>query len=243
MRDYQDAYGQAVLDYLKGMGGFEIVERDDGYFGPSGGPKAYLGRFKDWSPDQRKAMRYVKGKVLDIGCGAGRHSLYLQEKGFKVVGIDTSPLALKACRLRGLKRTKLISITQVDPSLGRFDTLLMLGNNFGLFASFKRARWLLRRFQGITSSKARIIAESMDPYQTDDPVHLEYHKFNRKRGRMAGQARLRIRYKKHATRWFDYLLVSKNEMKNILKGTGWQVKRFIDTEGPVYTAIIEKHIP
>jgi hypothetical protein len=119
----------------------------------------------------------------------------------------------------------------------------MLGNNFGLFANFRRARWLLKRFQGITSSKARIIAESMDPYQTDDPVHLEYHKFNRKRGRMAGQARLRIRYKKHATPWFDYLLVSKDEMKSILKGTGWQVKRFIDTEGPVYTAIIEKHIP
>jgi len=243
MKDDQDAYGRAVFDYLKGMGGFEIVERDDGYFGPSGGPKAYLGGFKDWSPDQRKAMRYVRGKVLDIGCGAGRHSLYLQEKGFAVLGIDTSPLALKVCRLRGLKKTRLMSVTQISSKLGKCDTLLMLGNNFGLLANFKRARWLLKRFQGITSSKARIIAESMDPYQTDDPVHLEYHKLNRKRGRMPGQARLRIRYKKHATPWFDYLLVSKDEMKNILKGTGWQVKRFIDTEGPVYTAIIEKYVP
>jgi SAM-dependent methyltransferase len=240
MKYDQDAYGHAVFDYLRGMGGFEIVERDDGYFGPSGGPWAYLSEYKDWSPDQRKAMRYVRGKVLDIGCGGGRHSLYLQEKGFDVLGVDTSPLAIKVCKLRGLRKTKLTSITQLSPKLGRFDTMLMLGNNFGLFASFKRARWLLARFKRITSARARIITESMDPYQTDDPVHFDYHKLNRRKGRMSGQARIRIRYKRHVTPWFDYLLVSKDEMKEIMKGTGWRVERFIDAEGPVYTAIIEK---
>jgi len=240
MKYDQDAYDHAVFDYLRGMGGFEIVERDDGYFGPSGGPAAYLSTYNHWQPEQKKAMRYVKGKVLDIGCGAGRHSLYLQEKGFVVVGMDTSPLALKVCRLRGLKRTRRMSITQVDASLGMFDTLLMLGNNVGLFANFKRARWLLKRFHRITSEKARIIAETTDPYQTDDPVHLEYHKFNEGRGRMSGQARIRVRYKRHVTPWFDYLLVSKEEMRHILKGTGWRVSRFIDSSDAAYIAIIEK---
>jgi SAM-dependent methyltransferase len=240
MKYDQDAYGHAVFDYLNGMGGFEIVQRDDGYFGPSGGPAAYLSTYKDWHPEQRKAMRCVRGRVLDIGCGAGRHSLYLQEKGFEVLGIDTSPLALKACRLRGLKRTKLLSITAVGPGLGRFDTLLMLGNNFGLFADFKRARWLLKRFHGITSDEARIITETTDPYQTDDPVHLEYHRFNKSRGRMSGQARIRVRYKRHVTPWFDYLLVSKEEMRHILKGTGWRVGRIIDSRDAAYIAIIEK---
>jgi hypothetical protein len=60
---------------------------------------------------------------------------------------------------------------------------------------------------------------------------------------MSGQARLRIRYKKHATPWFDYLLVSREEMKNVLNDTGWCVRRFIDSEGPVYTAVIEKCVP
>jgi SAM-dependent methyltransferase len=240
MKSDQDAYGHAVFDYLKGVGGFEIGERHDGFVSPSGGPKLYFAQYRDWSPDQRKAMRYVRGRVLDIGCGAGRHSLYLQQKGFEVLGIDTSPLALRVCRLRGLKKIKLLSITQINSKLGRFDTLLMLGNNFGLFANFRRARWLLGRFHRITSGKARIIAESMNPYQTDDPVNFEYHKLNRKRGRMSGQLRIRLRYKKHATPWFDYLLVSKDEMKQILKDTGWSIRRFIDTKGPVYTAIIEK---
>jgi len=240
MKYDQDAYGHAVFDHLKGVGGSEIGEREDGFVSPSGGPKLYFRDYREWSPDQRKAMRYVRGRVLDIGCGAGRHSLYLQQKGFEVLGIDTSPLALRVCRLRGLKKTKLLSITRINSKLGKFDTLLMLGNNFGLFANFRRARWLLGRFHSITSERARIIAESMDPYQTDDPVNLEYHRLNRKRGRMSGQLRIRLRYKKHATPWFDYLLVSKDEMKQILKDTGWSVRRFIDTKGPVYTAIIER---
>ena len=59
---------------------------------------------------------------------------------------------------------------------------------------------------------------------------------------MAGQLRLRIRYRTYATPWFDYLLVSKDEMRSILDGTGWQVARFIDSRGPAYVAVIEKAI-
>lgn len=240
MKDHQEAHGHAMFDHLNGKGAFEIVERDDGFITPTNAPKVYFSKFRDWPPHEKKAMRYVRGRVLDIGCGAGRHCLYLQDKGFDVLGIDLSPLAIKVCKLRGLKKVKSVSITQISSKLGKFDTLLMLGNNFGLFGSFNRAKWLLKRFHKITSEKARIIAESMDPYKTDEPAHLEYHKFNRKRGRMSGQLRLRVRYKKYATPWFDYLLVSKDEMQNVLDGTGWQVKSFLDSDDPMYVAIIEK---
>jgi len=240
MKNYQDAHGYAMYDHLKGKGGFEIVERDDGFITPTNAPAVYFSKYRDWPSHNKKAMRYVKGKVLDIGCGAGRHCLYLQHKGFDVLGIDLSPLAIKVCKLRGLKKAKSTSITQINSKLGKFDTMLMLGNNFGLFESYSRAKWLLKRFHKITSEKARIIAESMDPYKTDEPAHLEYHKFNRKQGRMSGQVSIRVRYKKHASRWFDYLLVSKDEMAHILEGTGWRVKRFIDSENSMYIAIIEK---
>ena len=88
-----------------------------------------------------------------------------------------------------------MSVTQLGSDLGRFDTLLMLGKNFGLFGSFKRARRLLKRFYDMTSGKGRIIAETLDPYKTRDPFHLEYHKLNRESGRMSGQVRLRVRFK------------------------------------------------
>ena len=240
MKDYQDAHGYSMYDYLRGKGGFEIAERDDGFITPTNAPKVYFSKFMDWPPYEKKAMRYVKGRVLDIGCGAGRHSLYLQEKGFDVLGMDLSPLAIKVCKLRGLKKAKVLSINQISSKLAKFNTLLMLGNNFGLFGSFKKAKRLLKRFHKITSEKARIIAESMDPYKTDEPAHLEYHKYNRKRGRMSGQLSLRVRYKKYATPWFDYLIVSKQEMEDILKGTDWRVKRFIDDKQSMYVAIIEK---
>jgi 2-polyprenyl-3-methyl-5-hydroxy-6-metoxy-1,4-benzoquinol methylase len=55
-------------------------------------------------PDEKKAIDYAKGRVLDVGCGAGRHILYLQKKGLKVLGIDQSPLAVNMCKLRGAKK-------------------------------------------------------------------------------------------------------------------------------------------
>jgi len=241
MKEHQDAYGHEVYDYhYKRRDAYEIVERDDGFFDVSGGPKAYLSEYEEWPSHEKEAMNYVTGKVLDIGCGAGRHSLYLQERGHDVLGVDISPLAVEVCKLRGLKNAKVIPITRISSKLGTFDTLLMLGNNFGLFGSFKRARWLLRRFHGMTTEGARIVAESNDPRKTTLREHLEYHDLNRRRGRMPGQLRIRVRYKKYVTPWFDYLLVSKGEMEEILGGTGWGVKRYLDSEGSVYIVIIEK---
>ena len=218
----------------------EIGERDDGYIGVSAGAAAYFQEYKDWPSHMRRAMRYARGRVLDIGCGAGRHSLYLQGKGLDVLGIDSSPLAVEVCRLRGLINAEVKSINQINSRLGVFDTILMLGNNFGLFGSFEGARRLLKRFSKMTSRNGRIISETNDVYKTDLPEHLSYHEFNRQRGRMAGQIRLKIRYKKYATPWFDYLMVSKEEMENILDGTDWRANKYVESSGSQYIAIIDK---
>jgi len=240
MGKMHDAFGQEIWAHFRGKDSFEIIERDDGYFDASSGAKVYFSDYGDWPSIERRAMAFAKGRVLDVGCGAGRHSLYLQGKGLDVTGIDNSPLAVKVCKLRGLKRVRLMSITQVDFNSNSFDTIIMLGNNFGLFGSEKRARWLLRKFYRMTSSDATIIAESNDPYRTDNPDHLRYHRLNRRRGRMAGQLRIRVRFGKYVGNWFNYLIVSKEEMKYLLKGTGWRVKEFISSKSSPYVAIIEK---
>jgi len=241
MEPERDAYGQEVWAYYKRKAGFEIVERDDGYFDVSSGPRLYFLEYDEWPSHEKKAMEFVKGRVLDIGCGAGRHSLYLQGRGFDVLGIDISPLAIKVCKLRGLKKAKVMSIDEIgNLAPNSFDTVLMLGNNFGLFGSPQKANKLLKKFYEITSPGALIIAESLDPYKTENPAHLEYHEFNRKRGRMPGQLRIRVRFEKYVTDWFDYLIVSKDEMKQILEGTGWKIKGFIDSGNAQYIAIIQK---
>ena len=244
LKDHQDAFGHEMYDYFMSNEGrqdiIEIGERDDGYIDVSASSTGYFSEFRNWSRHEKKAMRYVRGSVLDIGSGAGRHSLYLQGKGLDVLGIDNSPLAVEVCRLRGLEKAEVKPINQINSRLGVFDTILMLGNNFGLFGSFEGARRLLKRFSKITSKNGRIIAETNDIYKTDLPEHLSYHEFNRQRGRMAGQIRLKIRYKKYATPWFDYLMVSKEEMENILDGTDWRVNKYVESSGSQYIAIIDK---
>ena len=239
MTDYRDAYGQQLYEAYLLENEFEVIERRDGYLDICDATH-YLSMYKDWPSHERKAMRYMKGKVLDIGCGAGRHALYAQHRGHDVLGVDISPLAIKVCKRRGLKKTKQMSITQVSRKLGIFDTLLMLGNNFGLVGNPKRARWLLRRFYGMTSDQGKIIAGTLDPYDTTDRAHLDYHKENRDRGRMGGQVRMRIRQGRHVGDWFDYLFVSRKEMDRLLRGSGWTVSRFLEPSGPAYAAILEK---
>jgi len=239
LKPEEDAFGQMIWAYYQGKEVFEVWERNDGYISVAS-PKTYFSEYEDWALHQRKAMEFVKGRVLDIGCGVGRHSLYLQKKGFDVLGIDNSPLAVEICRLRGLKKAKVMSIEEAKFKPSSFDSIIMMGNNFSLFGSLKKARRLLQKFCSMTSRNALIIAETRDPYKTDNPAYLEYYEFNRKRGRMSGQLRGRVRFEKYIGKWFDWLMVSKKEMKKILKGTGWKIKKFIDSEDSQYIAIIEK---
>ena len=240
MKKLMDPFGHALYDYYRGQRRSAIVERDDGYVEGDFGMRPYFDGFQDWPRHERRALGLARGRVMDIGCGAGRVALYLQRQGLDVLGIDVSPLALKVARLRGLRHTKLISLTRLTARLGCFDTLLMFGNNFGLFENPTRARWLLRRFHRLTSAGGRIIAETLDPYKTTVSHHRAYQRRNRGRGRMSGQARIRVRYQRYATPYFDYLFVSKTELVALLRGTGWRVRRYFDAPGPNYIAVLEK---
>jgi cyclopropane fatty-acyl-phospholipid synthase-like methyltransferase len=119
-------------------------------------------------------MRYARGRVLDVGCGGGRVALHLQARDQEVIAIDVSPGAIEACRRRGVRDPRLLSIDEIEESLGLFDAIVMLGNNFGLFASAGEAKRLLRCFHRLTTARGRIIAESRDVSRTDDPAHLRY---------------------------------------------------------------------
>jgi SAM-dependent methyltransferase len=237
----QDAFGRALLDHLNGHDAHSIIEREDGFVDLDGGPAVYFEDYRKWATIERRAMRYVRGDVLDIGCGAGRVALYLQERGHEVTGIDVSPLAVKVCKLRGVRDARTQSITSISSKTGVFDTIVMMGNNFGLMGGATRATWLLQRMHRMTSSAGRIVATSTDVYATSDRSHRGYQRANLARDRMAGQLRLRVRYRDLATRWFDYLIVSPAEMKRLLRGTGWAASKWLTSSGsPRYCVVIEK---
>jgi SAM-dependent methyltransferase len=212
----------------------EIVERDDGFITSAG--LNYFAPVRRWAAVERRALRFVRGRVLDVGVGAGRVALELQARGREVVAIDVSPGAVQVARNRGVSDVRLLALEEVDASLGHFDTVVMYGNNFGLFGSRAKARRLLRRLRPFV---ARIVATSNDPYATEDPAHLAYQERNRARGRMSGQLRLRVRYRDLVGPWFEYLIVSPDEMADIVERTGWQLRHLVRDEGSSYVAVLD----
>jgi SAM-dependent methyltransferase len=235
----EDAYGRLIVDALDGKEPIEVVERDDGFV------FAYRSNylvdpFRRWQQVERRAMRFVRGRVLDVGCGGGRVCLHLQQRGAEVVGIDNSPGAVEACRRRGVEDVRLVAIADIDESLGTFDTLVMLGNNFGLLGDWTKARRSLRRLHAVTRPGGRLVGQSFDPHSVTDPAQVAYAARNVERGRPAGQQRVRVRYLDRATPWFDVTVFSPAELEALLDGTGWRLRRTLPGRGAGYVAVVDR---
>ncbi|WP_286672170.1 class I SAM-dependent methyltransferase [Halorarius halobius] len=223
-----DAYGAAIRDHHEGEESFELVERDDGFVSPSGGPPMYFADPEEWPDREHAAMERVEGRVLDVGCGAGRHALYLQERGHDVVGIDVSPGAVEVARDRGVDARECDVADVRDLDAGTFDTVVMGGNNFGLVGTRTTAPGVLAGLAAVTTDDARLLAETRDVHANPTPEHRAYHDLNRERGRLPGALRIRVRYKRKATPWFDYLMVSPDEMREVLAATPWRLHEVLE---------------
>jgi SAM-dependent methyltransferase len=237
-----DVWGAIIGDVLDGRRAHEIVERDDGYV--MAFDASYLvAPLRRWDdPLERRAMRLVRGRVLDVGCGAGRACLHLQARGLEVVGIDPSPGAIEHCRARGVRDARVLSVDQVDSQLGVFDTILFLGQNLGLLRSKAHAPRVLGRLTRIAAPGGRVVAETFDPHAQSDAVNVGYRRRNLARGRMPGQLRVRIRHRELATPWFDWLQLSPAELDELADGTGWRLARTLG-DGPSYVAVLVRDGP
>jgi len=235
---HEDAFGALLTDHLAGKRPIEVVERDDGFVF-TGATGYWLAPRRAWWPQERRAMRLVRGRVLDVGCGAGRIGLDLQERGFDVVGLDLSPGAIAIARERGMADARAGTVSDTVRHNERFDTVLLLGNNVGLLGGEASGRRYLRELARVAVPGGRLLAGSFDPYDGASDAALRYQEHNRARGRMGGVERLRVRYRDLATPWYDVLFASREELAALADGTGWILRRFLD-EGAGYVAVLER---
>ncbi|SCL23684.1 Methyltransferase domain-containing protein [Micromonospora nigra] len=215
----------------------EIIERDDGLV--HGAPAAhYLDGPEHWQPYDHRAVDRVRGATLDVGTGAGRVALLLQERGVPVTGLDTSAGALDVCRRRGVRDLVCGTVDTHAADGRRYDTFLLLGNNLGLFEGRERAPAFLAALAALARPGAQVIAQGTNPYGTRDPLHTGYHELNRRRGRLGGQLRLRLRYRDLATGWFDYLVCSPDELAELVRGSAWELSDVDVADAPYYLATL-----
>jgi len=218
-----DAFGAMCLDFHETGEAHEVIERDDGFVDVTGGPNIYFESPAEWNSLDHTAVEWAHGRVLDIGCGPGRHALELQRRGHDVTGIDVSPGAVAVARDRGVEDVRELGVNTVEELDDRYDSVVMLGLNFGLVGTAERVPSVLDGLATVTTADAALIASSMDPTETDDQAHLDYHQRNRDRGRLPGALRLRTRYRRYVGDWFDYLHVAPETMRELVGPTAWSV--------------------
>lgn len=238
----QDIFGRALLEWTQGGILPEVLERDDGFTQAGAGPEVYLSDVKGWPSAERQSLRHMRGRVLDIGCGAGRVSVELQRRGRDVVGLEASPLAASAATLRGVNEVWPTSLENLNEDIQDFDSLVLFGNNFGIFQTTARARRQLTKLSKTTNSDARIFVESTNPFFGGAPAFdRSYYHRNKALGRSPGQVKLRYHYGHLVGPWFKWIYVSRREMRSLLVGTGWHIERVVGSQlGEPYVAILAK---
>lgn len=229
--DIGDAFGEALLAQLAGAGpgghGEDrtdiVYERDDGFIASDSSD--YFAEPKRWDDRDRWALDYVRGRVLDLGAGAGRACLALQKRKHDVLALDVSPGAIETCRRRGVQETFLGDITELasDPSQ-KFDTFLALGNNLGLLGTPEQAARMFDAFTALANPGATIVGTCLDPTAGEPPPwHASYHERNRANGLPPGQIKLRVRFRDTASEWFDLFWMSPEELDELAMRSGWEV--------------------
>lgn len=229
----KDILGIALLDYQNGEYTEDIIthsslDEEDTL------PLPYLFRTYDQMPPlERKALALCKGTVLDIGCGAGNHSLYLQNQGFKVTAFDQSPGAITVCRERGVQNYQQGELLTTD--LDFFDTVLLLMNGIGIAGELKNIDVFLKKLKSLLNPGGQILLDSSDiiyMFDTDTdgghwiPDNSVYY----------GEVRFTMEYKNQKSDEFPWLYLDFNTLQRAAHFNGLSCEMAFEGEHYDYLA-------
>lgn len=199
---------------------------------------AYMFRdFNEMPKLEKQALKLSKGKILDVGCGAGSHALYLKEKGFKVLPIDISENAIETCRLRGLENAEVLDILELKDQ--KFDTILLLMNGTGIFGKLNKVAQYLNHLKELLNDSGQILIDSSDLiYMFDEdedggkwiPMHADYY----------GELVFNLSYKGENEDAFDWLYLDYNTLQNACIANDLNCELILEGENFDYLARITK---
>ena len=157
-----DPMGQAIWDYAS-TGHAGTLRVLSSMFDDDEIPVATLFRTELQMPAlERMALNLCRGHVLDVGAGAGCHSLALQDRGLEVCSIDISPLSTRARTLRGVRDARCTDFFGQELDGMRFDTIVLLMNGLGIAGTLDRLPSLLNRCKALLTPGGRVLADSSD---------------------------------------------------------------------------------
>ena len=161
LTEREDPMGAAIRDYFR-QGKSAQLKVLSSLFDDDEMPVAHLFRsYHEMPPLEQRALNEARGKVLDVGAGAGCHALALQERGLDVTAVDISPLSCETMKERGIANVECVNIFN-QRFQERFDTLLLLMNGTGIAGKLSRLPQLLSRLKQLMNPGAQILIDSSD---------------------------------------------------------------------------------
>ena len=161
LTEREDPMGAAIRDYFR-QGKYAQLKVLSSLFDDDEMPVPHLFRsYDEMPPLEQRALNEARGKVLDVGAGAGCHALALQERGFDVTAVDISPLSCETMKERGVANVECVNIFN-QRFQERFDTLLLLMNGTGIAGKLSRLPQLLSRLKQLMNPGAQILIDSSD---------------------------------------------------------------------------------
>ncbi|MDR2235182.1 MAG: methyltransferase domain-containing protein [Chryseobacterium sp.] len=201
-------------------------------------PVDYLFRdFEEMNDIEQKALQLAKGKVLDIGAGAGSHALYLQdERRLDVLALDISPKSVEVCKLRGIRNA--VCEDMLDFSGETFDTVLMLMNGTGIFESLAKIDVYLQKLSALLNENGQILIDSTDilymfDRDEDGGVYIPA-------GGYYGELGYTVHYKGESEEPITWLYLDFNTLKNAAEHNGFKVEKIIHDEDSYLARLTKK---
>ncbi len=201
-------------------------------------PVDYLFRdFDEMNKIEQKALKLAIGKVLDIGAGAGSHSIYLQnDRKLEVTALDISPKSIEVCKLRGIKNA--VAENMLHFSEGNFDTILLLMNGTGIFQSLNVIDIYLKKLYSLLSSKGQILIDSTDIlYMFDED---EDGGFYIPADGYYGELDYIVHYKNESEEPIKWLYLDFETLKNAAENNDFKVEKILQDEDSYLAKLTKK---